>query len=971
MADGALFSDAGPRLFGLPPGADFGAAVVRGLLARLGDAPPEALARVTIFVNTRRMQRRLRAVFDAGPPRLLPRIRLITDLAQDPATGDFGPPTAPLRRRLELMQLVRRLLEAQPDLAPQSAAFDLADALAALMDEMQGEGVAPEALETLDVSEHSEYWARSLAFLRLVQGYFGADVTAPDREARQRLVTLGLVARWAVSPPADPVIVAGSTGSRGATALLLDAVARLPQGAVILPGFDFEMPDAVWGQLDAALTAEDHPQTRFRRVMTRLDLAHGAVRRWDDAPENSARNRLVSLSLRPAPVTDAWAVEGPELDDLASACAGMTLLEAPTPRIEAEAIARRLRAAVDEGITAALITPDRMLTRQVAAALDRWRIVPDDSAGTPLALSPPGRLLRQVAGLFGVRVTASDLVALLKHPLVNAGARNTHLLAARDLELRLRRKGPPFPDAAALRDWAGAERQVWAEWVGGALEPVPDTLPLTEWVALHVAQTEALAAGPDLAGSGALWDEAAGRAARLMVENLCAHADAGGVMTAGDYVALFEAVIAGGEVRDRDRGHPRILIWGTLEARVQSADLVILGGMNDGIWPEAPKPDPWLNRAMRLQAGLLLPERRIGLSAHDYQQAVAGREVWITRSLRSDDAETVPSRWVNRLQNLLHGLPEQGGRAALEAMRARGAEWVAAAMAQSLPAADVPPAPRPSPRPPVADRPRTLSVTAISRLIRDPYAIYAREIMGLRPLDPLSRAPDARMRGTLLHTVFERFVTDGVMTPAALVATTEAVLAETCPWPTARHLWRARIARIADGFVADEIARQARGTPMKGEQEGSLTDPEIDLTLIARADRIDRTPDGSAILYDYKTGTPPTDKQQAKFDKQLLLEAAMVERGGFAALGRVRVEEAAFIGVGTTPKVVLAPLGDDLTPAQVWEEFRRLIHNWRRRERGFTARLALEQSRFGGDYDHLSRFGEWDATSPIQPEDVG
>ena len=224
-----LFPDSPvPRLFGLPPGADFARIVVQGLLRRMNGQPPEALARVTLYVNTRRMQRRIAAIFDAGPARLLPRIRLITDLAGDPIASDLPPPVAPLRRRLELSRFVGQLLEAEPGLAPRAALFDLSDSLAKLLDEMQGEGVPPDRIAALDVADLSGHWERSLKFLRIVQRYFGETPEAPDQEARQRLVIERLVAAWAVSPPQEPVIVAGSTGSRGATALFLQAVARLP-----------------------------------------------------------------------------------------------------------------------------------------------------------------------------------------------------------------------------------------------------------------------------------------------------------------------------------------------------------------------------------------------------------------------------------------------------------------------------------------------------------------------------------------------------------------------------------------------------------------------------------------------------------------------------------------------------------------------------------------------------------------------
>jgi double-strand break repair protein AddB len=965
-----LFPESGPRLFALPPGADFAAEVATGLLTRLADAPPEALARVTIFTNTSRMQRRLRDVFANGPARLLPRIRLITDLALDPVGADLPPAVPPLRRRLELSRLVAQLLDTQPDLAPRAALFDLSDSLAKLLDEMQGEGVPLSAIQNLDVSDLSGHWSRALTFLQIAGSFTAAD--APDRESRQRAMIERLAALWATSPPPDPIIVAGSTGSRGATALFLQTVARLPQGAVILPGFDTDLPSAVWDGLANALTAEDHPQYRFCRLMQALDLTPADVPLWTPTPPpNPQRNRLVSLSLRPAPVTDQWRIDGPALGDLLPATAQMTLIEAPSPRAEAEAIALRLRAAIDDGLTAALITPDRMLTRQVAAALDRWDIAPDDSGGLPLALSPPGRFLRQVADLMGRQLTADALLALLKHPLCHTGAdRGEHLRHARDLELHVRRKGIPFPTGDAIRNWTVSDRTDWCAWLAQQLDTLAalHDAPLSTLVTTHITLTESLAAGPT-PGSGTLWDEAAGRAARALCTDLATHADAGGTLAPRDYAALFSTLISGEQSRAPE-GHPQVIILGTLEARVQTYDLVILGGMNEGTWPALPPPDPWLNRAMRQQAGLLLPERQIGLSAHDYTQGIAAPQVWITRAIRSADAQTVASRWVMRLTNLLHGLPAQNGPEALAAMRARGASWLARAATLSEPEADTPRAPRPAPRPPLDTRPKRLSVTAVVRLLRDPYAIYAEHVLRLRPLDPLTPEPDALLRGEVIHLILQRFLTGPTQDRAGLMTATDTVLAESCPWPTVRTLWRARIDRVADWFLATEQDRRAAGHPALLETLGKLTIPGFDFTLSAKADRIDLTPDGRALIYDYKTGIPPSDKQQRAFEKQLLLEAALVERGAFDTLGPRRVADAAYIGMGSKPALVPAPL-TDLPPGQVWEEFLQLLTHWRDPARGYTARMAVARTTEAQDYDHLARFGEWDHATPPAPEDVG
>lgn len=971
-----------PRVFALPPGADFPAELIAGLEARLAGQPPEALARVHLIVNTRRMARRIRDLYDAGPPRLLPRISLLTDLGDSWALGALPSAAPPLRRRLQLAQLVARLIEAQPDLAARASTYDLADSLAELIDEMQGEGVSHEALLDLDVSDLSGHWARAQQFFTIIEDFL-ADPDTLDAQARQRRVVERLIADWERVPPEGPVILAGSTGSRGTTLMLMQAVARLPQGALVLPGFDFDLPGEVWDGLDRALTGEDHPQFRYRRLMDGLGLGSQQIAPWTGTPPPApARNRLISLALRPAPVTDAWMREGPALDDLAGATQDVTLVEAPSPRAEALAIALRLRQAAEEGQRAALITPDRMLTRQVTSALDRWGILPDDSAGLPLHLSAPGRFLRHVAELFTQPLTGVALLTLLKHPLTHSGAeRGEHLRHSRDLELHLRRHGPPFPDAAAFRaiQTQREERgkppfpEPWLDWLSGCFagQTLVGARPLSDWVARLRQVAEAIASGPE-GGSGELWLKKAGEEALKTVTALEQEAAAGGEMTARDFADLLGALLQQGEVHDRDTPHPHILIWGTLEARVQGADLLILGGLNEGTWPEAARPDPWLNRAMRDQAGLLLPERRVGLAAHDFQQAAGAREVWLTRAARSDDAETVASRWLNRLTNLLGGLSASGGTEALEAMRARGRTWLAWCVALEA-ATPRPAAPRPSPRPPLAARPRQLSVTEIKRLIRDPYAIYARHVLRLRPLDPLVQEPDALLRGIVMHEVLERIVrgslTEGVPDRARFLAEAERVMEETVPWPTARRLWLARLGRVADWFVESEIARQARATPAAFECRGRAELGLHGFALTGTADRIDRDGAGNVILYDYKTGAPPNAKVQARFDKQLLLEAAMAEQGAFEGLEPAPVRDAVFIGLGSTPGEVAAPL-DEEPPEKVWAEFGALIAAYFQPEQGFTARRAMQKDKDVGDYDQLARFGEWDRTDAAMPEDL-
>lgn len=975
-----MFDTPAPHVFHLPPGVDFARALVSGLKDRLNGAPPETMARVTLYLNTARMRRRVIEAFMEGGPSLLPRIRLLTDVAEGMPHLGLPMPVSPLRRRLELTQLIAGLLDRQPDLAPKSALYDLADSLAGLMDEMQGEGVSPETIAELDVSEHSAHWARTREFLRIVMPYFSGTET-PDIDSRQRLAVERLAALWDMSPPQEPVIVAGSTGSRGTTAALMAAVATLPQGAIVVPGFDTHMPETVWRCLDDAMTGEDHPQFRMRRLIDRLAITPTDIRPWtDDTPPDEDRNRLISLSLRPAPVTDQWLTEGKTLPDLLEATEGLTLVEAPTPRSEAVCIALALREAAEKGISAALITPDRMLTRRVTAALDRWGILPDDSAGRPLALSAPGRFLRHVAGLMGSRLTSDTLLTLLKHPLAfTGGDRGQHLLHTRDLELRLRRDGPAFPTGEDLRFWASGRKRpnddlrTWVEALARIIDAAAIVAegPLANLVASHLHLTEALARGTGYEGAGVVWDKAAGEAARALMESLQREADAGGIMTTAAYRDLFDAVIAKGEVRESVLSHPGILILGPREAREHEAELVILAGLNDGSWPRLPEPDPWLNRRMRKEAGLLLPERQVGLSAHDYQIAVAAPRVILTRAARDADAETVASRWLNRLTNLMEGLPEQNGKLALARMRQRGEVWLKQAVALERPTeaqmADprLKPARRPSPKPPVEQRPKELSLTRISLLIRDPYAIYCRYILRLKRLDPLRHEPDAALRGQILHKILERFVKERpsgetlTAAKARLLLTAREVLIMAVPWPAARALWLARLERAADFFLM--VEGREGGTPIVLERAGAVQVEPFDFRLTGTPDRIDRLPDGRLHILDYKTGSPPTQAMQKAFDKQLLLAAAMAERDGFPGIEGAEVARITYVGLGSNPKVEETEIDPEVTEA-VWEGLRALIAHYATEDVGYTARRAVMKERFETDYDHLSRFGEWDTT---------
>lgn len=967
-------------LFALPCGVDFAASLADGLIERMAGRPPEAMARVTVYVNSGRTKTALAEAFAERRPIMLPKMMPLT------AIGG-GAVTARLARRLELGRLIDAAMKAQPDLARGQSVPELAASLADLMAEMQLEGLTVEDLEKIDASDHAQHWGRSLAFLRIATSYYMAE-PAQDTEARLGQATLRMAEDWAqgVNLPADPVVVVGSTGSHGATRDFMMAVARLENGAVVLPGYDPWQSSAVWKQFDAR--AEDHPQARHAPFIAEF----GEPKPWTlshQAPD-PARNRLMSLALRPAPVTDQWIAEGPDLGDLIPATEGMTLIEAEQPGEEAEAIALIMREAAEEGRELTLLSPDRGLLRRVTSALDRWSIIPDDSSGRPLALTSPGLFLRHVAALFGQPLTVDALLVILKHPLSHSGAgkdmRREHQRLTRDLELELRRHGPAFPDAEFMRGWGSKRdetRRDWAEWLAQTMErlaPLAEDRrprPLTQRLTDLVLLAEDLAAGPGgSAADSELWKERPGQAATALLKHLNTHAHLGHDMRPGEFSDFLTRELNGQNVREDVIPNPLIHYRGPREARTEKSPLLILAGLNEGGWPQALDPDPWLSRPMRLAAGLTLPERRIGLSAHDFQQAVAAPRVILTRARRDAEAETIPSRWLNRLVNLLGGLPAQNGKEALAAMRKRGHHWLDLAELQGRPRMKIAPAERPSPIPPFPALSQ-MSVTEVKTLIRDPYAVYARRVLGLNRLPPLRAEPDPAERGTVLHEIVQGFLlargedTSPEALKAVLLRKADEVLEAEVPWPSARLFWRARIARIADQLVRDESERLASGSlPLVVESRGKAMLPDFDFALTAQPDRIDVLPDGRAQIYDYKSGKPPTDKQIAHFDKQLPLEAAMAERGAFEKLGQTEVAGISYIQLGGEGRTESRdfPFG---FADRTWSGFAELIGKYLRGERGFTARLAMEQSVHGSDYDHLSRMGEWAPTEPASPLKIG
>jgi ATP-dependent helicase/nuclease subunit B len=979
------------QLATIPFEAPFLDTLARHWLARHRGAPGaplgDALAEGLILLPTRRAARALADAFlrvSGGAPLLLPRITALGALDEAPlalaGALDLPPPVDEMQRLAVLARMVLGLPEQAGGVRGADRAWRLAVELAALMDEAErAELSLPEALARAADGAHAAHWQITLEFLTIVTRFWpdwlAGQGFANPAERQVRLLRAQARA-WADQPPSMPVWVAGISSAQPAIGALLRVVARMPQGAVILAGLDQALPDAVWDQLEPT-----HPQAGLRAVLAQLDARRGDVAVWNAEPvAPPGRVRTLAEALLPAPALATWRAPAP------AELTGLRRLAPVDQQEEAVAIALVMRDALaQQGATVALVTPDRALAGRVTAELGRFGVVADDSAGEPLAETPPAVFLRLLARAVAEQLAPVALLALLKHPFAAAGLSPASCrTAARRLEIAALRGPRPLGGLAGLRraaEKAGERVENLLDRIETCLAPAlrvaasVEVAPKEALTAL-VESAEMLAATDAAPGPARLWGQEEGDA---LAAHLAAAIDALAHLPDQPPAVLpelLDALLAGEVVRSRralrgsDAGaeHPRVFIWGLLEARLQSVDVAVLGGLVEGVWPPMTDPGPWMSRQMRARAGLPSPEERIGEAAHDFSAiACAARVAVLSCPRRRDGAPAVPSRWLARLDAYLAGQ----NRAVPPHPAATWARLL------DQPAGDPKPVAPPAPCPPVDLRPRKLSVTEIETWIADPYAIHARHILRLRPLPPLEEETDASDYGSLVHKAIHRFLAEhGALWPAGaaehLARAMDRTLAEADLRPALREWWGPRLRRIAHWVARTETERRAGMALVRvlPEIEGDWPLPAPrGFRLTGRADRIERRADGTIAILDYKTGIPPSAAEVANgHAPQLPLEAAMAAAGAFGPDAQGPAAELAYwrLTGGFEPGALTRLLKDG--PAEIATAAATAEASLRRLIAAFDdpARPYLSQPHPGRrprfpEYAHLARVAEWES----------
>jgi ATP-dependent helicase/nuclease subunit B len=1067
------------NLFNIPVARPFFSSFVKALLAgEIIDAigpgrDPLSLAGLTVFVPTRRAARALAQVLSSQlspSPAILPKIAPLGDpadldersLLSDEmfmGAGTLAPEIAPLSRQLHLMQLIEgwriairaslsqvtstgKALLTPEDLFQVASspydAFSLAGDLANLMDEMIIEQVDWSELQKLVTTHqalgHDRYWDITIRFLEIASQswpHYLADNNVVDASARRQALLQFETQRLLRERPAQPMIVAGSTGSQPATAQLMAAIAKLPNGAIILPGLDRHLSNEDWDKIvttgsDMALGLTS-PQANLKRLLdirmkcSRLDVKDIGQ---DEHEWAKSRRNLVSEILRPADTTDQWITAGNKNQNQL-ACQGLSLIETTDEREEALAIAALLRKALnDPKCHAALVTPDRALGTRVQAELLRFGLKVDDSAGCALSSEPRGVLARLVLDVALSDFEPAKLMALLYHPLVTLGQTREKIeksVAALDVGVMR----TPFLSGsiAALRTAVIAaklqensrhmpapQRRIMADlntdlldWIETAFLPFITVLKnnqgsIAELSQAHCAVLEAITC--DSEGISHHFNDVDGAVLAKLFDALCAQNQTQLTQISEIYNATFDALLRGESVHHITLSHPRLHIWGPLEARLLDVDLMVIGGLNEGNWPPSVSTDAFLNRPMRAEIGLSPPERRIGQSAHDFACAMGMKQVVLTRSGRQDDQPTIASRFLRRMKAYL-------GDDAYQNLRLKGEEFVNVArhldntrhLDDSHYEDVAHPILRPEPKPALELRPNRFSITEIETLYRDPYAIYAKHVLKLDPLNDRFVEPNAADRGSIVHDALAEFVetypADLPNQPLnALLNIGEKHFAKLTQYLDVTTYWWPKFKQSAAWFVEFEQKRREQGikplVELAGKLEFALSDGSP-FTLTCRADRVDLLSDGSFTVIDYKTGATPTIKQViAGFSPQLTLEAAMVKLGAFkeipalmSATARLSLREGhkrtvselfyiKLLGSSTESGKELKITSKEQTPDELAEahlaELKTHLMRYRDANKGYISRRAPQKVSDKSSFDHLARAKEWAETEAEDDE---
>ena len=955
-----------PRLYNLSLTCNYTDVLAAEFLREYEDNPL-ALADVLFLLPNRRAAKSLREAFirhKGMTPTLLPQMLPIGDVEEDElflTGGEFGEQLlhlSPAVGTTERSLLLARLIARKPqdyglEKMPLGQAVYLAQELSSLLDMVENERLDFTALKALVPEEYARHWQETLKFLTIITDWWPsilAERGLLNPAERRRQLLEARIKIWNERKPEKRIVAAGTTATFPVMKELLKTILALPNGEVILYGLDKNLDAESWEKID-----ETHPQFELKALLDYLQIDRLAVKDLRPA-QNPGREILISELMRPAQTTDLWRSTAAERID-PQALDGLHLLDCRDVREEALAIALLMRETLETPEkTAALVTSDRNLARRVAGELGRWGIKVDDSAGVPLSLTPVGVYLRLVAEACAENLSKVSLLSLFKHPLAGGG------MEYAELRQKLRR--------LEKKVWCGKEEDAELEaFAAGLCENLRELYDLyqnpqagfKQLLAAHIRCAEKLAATKTQTGQQVLWRGEAGEAAAAFVADLYEQAEILETVDTAEYQGLFEALLAQQVVRPRYGTHPRLKILGPIEARLNHYDVTIIGEVNEGIWPLQAASDPWMSRPMKKDFGFPLPEKAVGVAALDFSGLLGAGEVYLTRAERVQGTPMVKSRWWMRLETVLRALDIKPRQLGAEIYKDTAREL-------DKPEKFIKIDP-PAPVPPVKARPRSLYASAVEMWLRDPYAIYAKYILELFPLDDIEEDLSMADYGTIIHKILEEFnnrhpsdwpenARQELLQLGEEYFTAHRIAAET------KVFWWSNFEKTVDWIVMRESAYRQDIARVHNEVRGEFAweAPAGTFKIKAVADRVDETKDGRINIIDYKTGRirSAADVHNGTAP-QLPIEGLIAAHGGFSGIAAAKVAQLIYWQLGKKVQVVDDKMSELL--AQTEEQLKELVALFDLPKTPYHSRPNPKRLPEYSDYEHLARVLEWSVQS--------
>ena len=633
------------------------------------------------------------------------------------------------------------------------------------------------------------------------------------------------------------------------------------------------MDDKTWFEVDAG-----HPQFLLKQLIQFCGVDRHIIESLNK--NHSNRLFLTSEMMRPATTSDQWQnlKNDNDIQKIKSALNGVRICEADNDHHEATIIALALleiAADPEQEKTGVLITPNRYLAMRVQMILKQWGIDIDDSGGTSLNKTSLGQFCLSCLGscLQG-QIEPISFLSALKNPYAS-GEIDSFRSHVKSLEKELFRGVKPSGDFESLYNLSMKNK----DFVAGLMmifKPLSSAQEgmhsLQTHIQNHIRVMENLAKTSDQSGADRLWRGDVGEAFAQFFVNLQSQSDVTPDMTLMDYQDLITSLLSQNSFTARYGKHPRISILGQIEARMIACDRVILAGLNEVVWPADSGFDAWMSRIMRADFGLPSLEQKTSLSAHDFSCGFCAADVFVTRSKKTDGAPTLPSRWLNRLHTILEATALQD-----HSMDNHYAQWardIRHSKTQQILL-------RPQPTPSIEKRPTQFSVTEIEKWMRDPYWIYAKKILDLRKMDSVDMDLSMADRGTIIHTIIERYT----KTPDIDLITLGKEEFEThIDNPEVYGFWWPRFEKSAQWFLDYDHDWRLDVAQTYSEIKGEIHYDDIRLT--GKLDRLDVHTNGSFSIIDYKTGSPPSPSDvNAGIASQLPLEGLILSQNGFNEIG--------------------------------------------------------------------------------------